>query len=83
MLKDFILFFNNFYSYKMSENVYIQPYGIVTMAMTVLGIVVNVSSIVLLCKKKRNSMFHTLLKVIRHENIYTTLPPKILSHPSL
>ena len=71
MLKEIILFFNNFYSYKMSENVYIQPYGIVTMAMTVLGIVVNVSSIVLLCKKKRNSMFHTLLKVIKPENIYT------------
>ena len=80
MLKEIILFFNNFYSYKMSENVYIQPYGIVTMAMTVLGIVVNVSSIVLLCKKKRNSMFHTLLKVIKPKNIYTA--SKIpFSHP--
>ena len=40
-----------------------QPYGIVTMAMTVLGIIVNISSLFLLCKHKQRQMFHSLLMV--------------------
>ena len=49
---------------EMPDKLETQPYGIITMAMTVLGIIVNLSSIILLCKRKRNSMFHSLLKVI-------------------
>lgn len=47
----------------MSQQVNTQPYGILIMAMTLLGAVVNVSSIILLSKTKRSSMFHSLLKV--------------------
>jgi hypothetical protein len=46
-----------------ADKVNTQAYGIIIMAMTVLGVIVNVSSIVLLCKRKRASMFHSLLKV--------------------
>ena len=40
-----------------------QIYGIIMMAMTVLGIIVNISSIILLSRRERPSMFHSSLKV--------------------
>ena len=49
----------------LEEEVNVQAYGILMMAMTVLGAIVNVSSIIILSRRNTASMFHTSLKV-RH-----------------
>ena len=46
-----------------AKNLDSQIYDVVMIAMTILGVVVNISAIVLLQRKNRSSMFHSLLKV--------------------
>ena len=43
-----------------------QVYDIVMIAMTILGVVVNITSIIILQRKNRSTMFHTLLKVSKN-----------------
>ena len=40
-----------------------QVYDVVMIAMTILGVVVNISAIIILQRKNQSSMFHLLLKV--------------------
>ena len=40
-----------------------QVYDVVMIAMTILGVVVNISAIIILQRKNQSSMFHSLLKV--------------------
>ena len=46
-----------------NDKVDVQAYGILMMAMTALGAIVNVSAIIILSRRDTPTMFHTSLKV--------------------
>eukprot|EP00093_Oithona_nana_P012695 12695.XXX_117927_118591_1 [CDS] Oithona nana genome sequencing. len=46
------------------DNLDSQIYDVVMIAMTILGVVVNITAIIILQRKNRCSMFHSLLKIL-------------------
>ena len=50
-----------------------QVYDVVMIAMTILGVVVNISAIIILQRKNQSSMFHSLLKVRNNFTYFMTL----------
>ena len=46
-----------------NDKVNVQAYGILMMAMTALGAIINISSIIILSRRDTPTMFHTSLKV--------------------
>ena len=46
-----------------NDKVNVQAYGILMMAMTALGAIINITSIIILSRRDTPTMFHTSLKV--------------------